>query len=295
MQPLFSQGDDLNGALVSTLAVLAIVPYFLTGFETIPKCAEEASADFDSRGFGRVMLLALAVGALFYVAVIGVVAMLYPWQQLRRKDFATAIAFEAAFGAGWLVRLMILGAMLSLLKVFNGMFLASTRLLYAMGRRNLLGGKLGTVHARYRTPTVAIMLVSTVTLLAVFLGRAVLGPIAEVGALAGTLGWLASCLALTCGAGGDSTRGAKVSIIAGDHGRREGLRAAAVRHLAGLRAAEDLRQLAGQLSEPPAVTWALHLALLDAITGLSLPTPDIGHLGAVDNLHVQAAVARIMA
>jgi hypothetical protein len=104
---------------------------------------------------------------------------------------------------------------LSLLKVFNGMFLASTRLLYAMGRRNLLGGGLESVHARFRTPTVAVVLVSTVTLLAVFLGRAVLGPIAEVGSLAGALGWLASCLALTCGAGGDSTRGAKVIGLLG--------------------------------------------------------------------------------
>jgi hypothetical protein len=40
------------------------------------------------------------------------------------------------------------------------------------------------------------------------------------------------------------------------------------------------------------VTWAVHRALLDAITALGLPTLDVGHLRAVDNLHVQAAVAR---
>jgi hypothetical protein len=51
-------------------------------------------------------------------------------------------------------------------------------------------------------------------------------------------------------------------------------------------------QLAGQLLEPPEVTWALHLALLDSITDLGLLLPDIQHLRAVDNLHVQAAVAR---
>ena len=52
-------------------------------------------------------------------------------------------------------------------------------------------------------------------------------------------------------------------------------------------------QLAGLLLEPPAVTWALHIALLDAIADLGLPTPDIGHLREVDNLHVQEAVARL--
>lgn len=67
---------------------------------------------------------------------------------------------------------------------------------------------------------------------------------------------------------------------------------AAVHHLADLGAAQEVGQLAGLLLEPPAVTWALHLALLDAITDLGLPPPDIRHLREVDNLHVQAAVAR---
>jgi amino acid transporter len=205
MQPLFSQGDDLAGVLLSTLPVMAIAPYFLTGFETIPKCSEEAAADFDTRGFTRMILLALAVGTFFYIAVVACVTMLHPWQQLRKQDFATAIAFRQAFGSEWLVRLLIFGAVLSLLKVFNGMFLTTTRLLYAMGRRGMLGAGLGTVHERYRTPTVAIALVCVVTLLAALLGRAVLGPISEVASLTCVLGWLVTCLAFTRGAAGPVT------------------------------------------------------------------------------------------
>jgi HEAT repeat protein len=84
----------------------------------------------------------------------------------------------------------------------------------------------------------------------------------------------------------------RLGWIAGDHGRREGLRVAAVHHLARLGAVEQVGQLAGQLLEPPEVTWALHIALLDAIVDLDLPTPDIGQLRDVDNLFVQEAVAR---
>jgi hypothetical protein len=83
----------------------------------------------------------------------------------------------------------------------------------------------------------------------------------------------------------------RLGWMAGDHGRGEGLRVAALGHLARLGAGNVVGQLAGLLLEPPAVTWALHLALLDAITDLELPMPDIGHLWEVDNLHVQAAVA----
>src|SRR5262249_28199197 len=62
LQPLFAVGDD---PLRSMVAVLPIVPYFLMGFETIPKCSEEAVARFDSRWFVRIMLLALGVATFF--------------------------------------------------------------------------------------------------------------------------------------------------------------------------------------------------------------------------------------
>lgn len=87
----------------------------------------------------------------------------------------------------------------------------------------------------------------------------------------------------------------RLGVIAADHGRREGLRVAAVHHLAELGAAEEVAQLAERLLEPPAVTWAMHIALLEAIADLGLPTPDIRYLRVVDNLHMQAAVARIEA
>lgn len=201
LQPWFAE----IGPVPSILAVLPIVPYFLMGFETVPKCSEESAADFDHAHFGRVMLWALAVGTFFYVAVVGVVGLMYPWQQLQEMRFATVFVFNEAFGWEWLVQLMIVGAMLSLLKVFNGSFLTATRLLYAMGKRDLLGGKLGVVDEERQTPTAAILVIGGITLAASFLGRSVLEPIADMGSLAIALGWMATCLAYTCGAGGELT------------------------------------------------------------------------------------------
>jgi hypothetical protein len=83
----------------------------------------------------------------------------------------------------------------------------------------------------------------------------------------------------------------QLSWVAGGHGRCEELRVAAVHHLIGLGAAEEVGQLAGLLREPPEVTWALHIALLEGVAQRALRTPDIGHLREVDNLHVQATVA----
>jgi len=53
-----------------------------------------------------------------------------------------------------------------LLKIFNGNFVAATRMLYAMGRRNLIHPSLGRVHAAFGTPVVAIVLMGVLTMAA---------------------------------------------------------------------------------------------------------------------------------
>ena len=189
----FSPPFAAGGALVSVLLVLQIVPYFMTGFESIPKCVEEASPGAAGKSLFRAILIALGVGTLFYVAVIAVVAFVSPWQALLGERFSTAVAFERAFRSRWIVDVILVTALVSLLKVFNGNFVAASRLIFAMGRAGLIDGRAGRVHETYRTPSGAVLFVGLTTAAAVFLGGAVLVPIAEVGSLAAVIGWLASC------------------------------------------------------------------------------------------------------
>jgi amino acid transporter len=215
LRPIFPDDGRPAGALVSTLLVLQIVPYFLVGFESIPKCSEEAAADFDPRSFTGVTLLALGAGTFFYVVVIGVVALLQPWTELTREPFATLVAFERAFSSPLLARVVLVGALLSLIKVFNGNFLVATRLLFALGRRGLLGGGLGQVERRFGTPARAVLFVGSLTVLAIPFGRAILVPITEVGSLASAVGWLGTCLAFYYGAGHVATAGTRVVALSG--------------------------------------------------------------------------------
>src|SRR5215475_9538967 len=64
--------------LASFILALQIVPYFMTGFESVPKAAEEAAPQFASGGFFRAILTALFVGAGFYALAIGAVAFATP-------------------------------------------------------------------------------------------------------------------------------------------------------------------------------------------------------------------------
>ena len=186
--PLFS-----HTPLISVLLVLQIVPYFMTGFESVAKSAEEASPEFRSRGFFTAIVLAIVVGVLFYTVVIAAVAWASPWKALPAGAFSTAVAFERALHARWIVSLILSAALLSLVKVFNGNFVASSRLLFALGRRGMMAPRLGQVHPRNQTPAVAVIWVGIATAAIMLAGEAILVPITEVGSVASALGWMAAC------------------------------------------------------------------------------------------------------
>ncbi len=101
-KPVFS-----HTPLVSILLTLQIVPYFVTGFESVPKVAEEAHPGFPPGNFFKAIAMALLVGAGFYVLGVGAVSYIAPWQGLLGKRFATAIAFEQGTHSVWLVRLIL--------------------------------------------------------------------------------------------------------------------------------------------------------------------------------------------
>jgi amino acid transporter len=180
--------------LVSVVLTLQIVPYFVTGFESVPKVAEEAHPDFPPQNFFKAISMALLVGAGFYVLAVGAVSYVVPWESLLGKRFATAIAFEQGTHSIWLVRLILGICLVGLFQVFNGNFVASTRLLFAYSRRGTISRVFANVHAVNQTPAAAIVAVAAGTVAGLLLGDSLLVPVTEVGALASAVGWFAACV-----------------------------------------------------------------------------------------------------
>jgi amino acid transporter len=183
---------------LSILLVLQIVPYYMTGYESVTKAAEEANPQFRAQGFSLAIFAAILVGAVFYVIVIAAVGFVAPWRTLTGAPFMTAVAFEHAVGSRWIVSVILSAALLSLFKVFNGNFVAASRILFAMGRRGLVDGRLGSVHPRNQTPAAAVASLGVATASCMFLGTAILVPISEVGSVACATGWFAACAAYLC-------------------------------------------------------------------------------------------------
>jgi amino acid transporter len=188
--PLWSHGPAL-----SLVLTLQIVPYFMTGFESTAKASEEAHPEFPSRHHFYAPLMAIVAAIVFYCGVIAVVAWAQPWQSVAGTNFPTAVAIERAVGSRWVVNVILAAALLSLGKVFNGNFVASTRLLFAMARRGLVPRVFAALHPRFQTPFAAVATVGVVTAIASLMGSQLLVPISEVGSFAAGFGWMMACAA----------------------------------------------------------------------------------------------------
>ena len=189
-RPLWSHTPGL-----SILLAVQIVPYFMTGFESTAKASEEADPSFPPERHLYAPLMSIGAAILFYCSVIAVVAWAQPWQSVAGLNFPTAVALERAVGSRWVVDVILAAALLSLLKVFNGNFVAASRLLFAMARRGLMPARYAIVHPRFQTPAAAVIAVASVTALASLLGSQSLVPITEVGSFAAGFGWMMTCAA----------------------------------------------------------------------------------------------------
>ena len=207
--PLFT-----HAPVVSLLLVLQIVPYFMTGFESVSKASEESTAGFEERGFFRAISMAVVAGILFYTAIIAAVAFVAPWHELIGAKFMTAVAFYRAAGSRWIVDIVLAAALMSLIKCFNGNFVAASRMVFAMGRRDLIDERAGRIHVHHQTPAVAVLCIGIATAGCMLLGDAILIPITEVGSVACATGWAATCVAyIAMGRAGTLAGRSKVTAV----------------------------------------------------------------------------------
>ncbi len=194
MVPLFAGGTSLTAIGASIIAVLGIVPFYYSGFDTIPQGAEESRVKLNPRDLGKAVIVSILVGAAFYGIVILALSLCMPWQETIKYEMPTANAFQVAFAYTWATRLVLFAAFLGLITSFNGFFIAATRIIFAAGRGGLLPKSLGDVEQKHQTPKNAILFVGFLTLIGPFVGKSSLLPMVNVASLAFISGWFITCL-----------------------------------------------------------------------------------------------------
>ena len=191
------EGIASGGAWKGILAVFVTVPFWFVGFDTIPQAAEERAEGQRVRRLGFYILLAIVASVIFYILVMLAAGMAAPWQEtVRVEDLPTAHAFQSAFESPLLANLVLTAGLIGLLTSWNGFFLAGTRVLFALGRGQIIDRRFGQAHPLYGTPTRAILFSGLVTALAACLGRGALLAFVDVGSFCITVAFLGVALSL---------------------------------------------------------------------------------------------------
>lgn len=153
--------------LGSTVRMVVPGITYLAGFSLVAIMAEEARVA--PRLIGRAVVITVVGAVAFYVVVLAATAWVSPWEQTAAGKLGTITAFtDAGFPAlGWAA----LGiAVLGLLTSFIGLFVASTRIVLALARAELLPPALGRIDARSGVPRNACVFIAVVTVVLGLLG-----------------------------------------------------------------------------------------------------------------------------
>ncbi|MBI4421617.1 MAG: amino acid permease [Gemmatimonadetes bacterium] len=194
LEPLF-QTTGSGIAWGGVIAVFVMTPFFYAGFNLVPQAMEEMAPGASVRNTGRVMLLALAVAITFYCLVILTAGMTMPWRELLAFELPVAAAFERALRSPLLAKIVLLAALFGIVTSWNPVYLGATRVLFALGRSRIIDPRFAVVHARFGTPSVAVVFTGIVASAAILLGRQAILPIVSIAGTGFGIAFLCTCLA----------------------------------------------------------------------------------------------------
>ena len=189
--PLFAPD---RSPISAVLAIVAISPWLYVGFDTLPQAAEEF--DFSPRQGLRLMVWSIMAGAVMYSLVILATASVTPWEQLLASGplWATGTTVRASLGSVGITVLAI-AVVTAVTTGINGFYMATSRLMFSMGRAQLLPQWFAQVHPVHGTPTNAIVFTAVVSLLAPWFGREVIVWIVDMSAVGTAFGYAYTCIA----------------------------------------------------------------------------------------------------
>ena len=179
VQPLFAEH---RSAIASIASIMAIAPWLYVGFDTIPQAAEEFN--FSPEKAIKLMIIAIVCGIVVYSLVTFAVAIVMPYPELlaAKPVWHTGVVAEMALGRlGTIV--LALAVLSAILTGINGFYVASSRLLFSMGRARILPKWFSDLHPGHHTPRNALVFTMSIVMLAPFFGREVLSWVVDMSSI----------------------------------------------------------------------------------------------------------------
>lgn len=179
-------------------SILASVPFFLAGFETIPQGIESAGGE--TKSIGKTVVLTVVLSCLFYALLLVTLGGAIPWTDFVKYDNpSVALMFRDLYpgGIGMILYVLILfGAVCGLLTTWNGFMMASSQILMAMARVSIVPFPLAKQHPKYKTPVNALKVSLLASLIGPFLGSGLIGALTTFSAAGYVVSWMITAFCL---------------------------------------------------------------------------------------------------
>lgn len=179
-----------------SIALLAMLPFSVAGWESVAKGAQEASVSVSHKKIGLMLVLAVATATVLYMLTMIAPSLIVPWPDLIATDADGNYLHTAPFawamgeiGFPILGTLLLVGACFGVLGVYNAVFFAAIRQLFAMGEIGLVPKAFAKLHPKYKTPVNCIFLVSAIAVVFVFLGQSMFIPLIDIAAVCYIVLW----------------------------------------------------------------------------------------------------------
>ncbi|MFV3126967.1 APC family permease [Niveispirillum sp. KHB5.9] len=195
IQPLFAAPAE-GAVLPGMFWTFATSLLFLSGFQGTANAIEERRPDTTMASVARALIGSVLAAALFYALIVLAVSLLRPWQGLVGEPLPAAAAFRDVLPGGGVSTLVLVAAMISLVKTWNALHLAASRLTMALARDGLLPSDLARIDPVSGVPQRAILAVALGTVLWLGMGRGAILPIINMCTICVTIIMILSLVAL---------------------------------------------------------------------------------------------------
>jgi basic amino acid/polyamine antiporter, APA family len=171
-------GDGAGALVLLTLNGAVLTFFSFIGFEDILNVSEECKNPRRTVPFG--LMGALIIATIIYMAVSITAVSVVPYRELAasKGPLVDVVKVAAPWFHDWVFAAI---AMFAVANTALLNYVMGSRLLYGMSRQGLLPGALGKVHAKRRTPHLAILALLVVVLILIMVGT--IQPLAEATAL----------------------------------------------------------------------------------------------------------------
>jgi len=178
LQPFLSEGMDPS--LLISGATLLCFSYL--GFDAVAMLSEET--EHPKRTIPRAMFLTALIGGILFIVASYFIQSVFPSAADFHDPEASSPEIAMMIGGTIFQTIFLAGGIAGTLSSGMSSHASVSRLLYAMGRDNLLPKKFfGYIHPKFRTPSFNVILVGVISLTAMFFNLATATSFINFGAL----------------------------------------------------------------------------------------------------------------